>query len=182
MTPAGYIAQRVVKRPDWIKAPQVEDVYSVSGCVSNNFADSIKHWKHKGYWLFDSVHTIQSLAKDQSIALNDCKFFSYEAFEEEFNDETEKWQSFGPDDGFKTSVAVPARKRLEGYDVVTYSVHTSPECSPLSCNNLAATIETNRRCLLGSFEEASARIQGHDCDDSEPGPFRILAVYILDEA
>lgn len=182
MTPAGYMAKRVMTRPDWIKAPKVDDVYSVSGCVSENFADYIKYWRHNGYWFFDSPEIIKSLAHEHAIDLRDCSFLYYEVFEEEFNDEKEIWEPFRPDDSFKTSVAAPARKQLVGYDVVTFSVHTSPECSPLSCNNLAEAIETNRHCLFASFEEAKARIEGHDFDNSEPGPFRIFAVYIVGEA
>ena len=182
MTPAGYMAKRVVRRPDWIKAPKVDDVYSVSGCVSEYFADYIKYWRHNGYWFFDSPEIIKSLAREHAIDLGDCRFFYYEVFEEEFNDDKERWELFRPDEGFKTSVVIPARKHLEGYDVVTFSVHTSPECSPLSCNSIAETIETNRHCLFASFDEAKAHVEGHDFDDSEPGPFRIFAVYSVGEA
>ena len=182
MTPAGYMAKRVVTRPDSIKAPKVDDIYSVSGCVSQYFADYIKYWRHNGYWFFDSPEIIKSLALEHSIDLRDCKFFYYEVFDEEFNDERETWGPFKPEGSFTTSVAAPLRKHLEGYDVVTFSVHTSPECSPLSCNNLAAGIATNRHCLFASFEEAKARIERHDFDNSEPGPFRIFAVYSVDEA
>jgi len=182
LTPAGYMAKKVVKRPDWIQAPKVDDVYSVSGCLSGYFADYINYWKHNGYWFFDSVQIIQSLAKEHSLALGECKFFYYEVFEEEFNDETQQWQPFMPDNSFKTTVVSPAKRQLEGFDVVTFSVHSSPECSPLSCNNLAATIATNRHCLFASFDEAKAHVEAHDFDNSEPGPFRILAVYSVDEA
>jgi hypothetical protein len=182
MTPAGYMAKKAVKRPDWIEAPQVDDVYSVSGCISEYFADYINFWKHNGYWFFDSAEIIISLAEEHSISLGSCKLFYYEVFEEEFNHQTGKWEAFQRDEGFPTSVVVPLTKRLEGYDVVTCSVHTSPECSPLSCNNLAATIMTNRHCLFASFEEAKAHIEGHGFDNSEPGPFRIFAVYSVDNA
>ena len=182
MTPAGYMAKRVVKRPDWIQAPKVDDVYSVSGCVSEYFADYIKYWKHNGYWFFDSIEIIKSLADEQTIDLLDCRFFYYEVFEEEFNDEKEMWQAVRPEEGFRTAVVTPAKKQLEGYDVVTFSAHTSPECSPLSCNNLAATIETNHHCLFGSFDEAKAHIEAQHFDNSEPGPFRIIAVYSVGEA
>jgi hypothetical protein len=39
MMPVGYMAKRVSVRPDWIKVERVADVYSVSGCVSEDFAD-----------------------------------------------------------------------------------------------------------------------------------------------
>lgn len=177
MRPVGYMAKRVVRRPDWIKAPKVDDVYSVSGCVSEYFSDYIKYWRHNGYWFFDSPEIIKALALEHTIDLRNCKVFYYEVFEEEFNDEKHGWEPFKPDDGFKTSVAAPVRMQLEGYDVVTFSVHTSPECSPLSCNNLAEGMKTNSHCLFSSFEEAKAHIEARDFDNSEPGPFRIFAVY-----
>jgi hypothetical protein len=182
MTPAGYMAKRIVKRPEWLRADAVEDVYSVCGCISEYFADYIKHWKHNGYWLFDSIEVIRSLAQEHSIPLKDCKIFYYEVFDQEFDDEKDKWQSFGPDDDFKTSVVPPIKKQLEGYDAVTFSVHTSPECSPLSCNSLAMIVATNRHCLFNSFDEARARIEKGSFENSEPGPFRIFAVYSIDEA
>ena len=182
MTPAGYMAKRIVRRPDWIQAPKVDDVYSVSGCVSEYFADYIRHWKHNGHWFFDSIEIIKSLADEQTIDLRDCRFFYYEVFEEEFNDDKKVWQAIGPEQGLRTAVVTPAKKQLEGYDVVTFSAHTSPECSPLSCNNLAATIETNRHCLFGSFEEAKAHIEAQHFHNSEPGPLRIFAVYSVGEA
>ena len=180
MTPAGYMAKKIMTRPAWIRAPAVEDVCSVSGCVSGYFADYIKYWKHNGYWLFDSTEVIRSLAQEHSIPLEDCKIFYYEVFEQEFDDLHREWQPFGPDDAFKTSIVLPAEKRLEGYDVVTFLAHTSPECSPLSCNDLAATIQTNRHCLLSSFDEARAHIEAGAFENSEPGPFRIFAVYAVD--
>ena len=42
MIPAGYMAKNVVSKPDWLKANGVEDLYSVSGCISKDFADYIK--------------------------------------------------------------------------------------------------------------------------------------------
>jgi hypothetical protein len=100
MVPAGYMAKRVVARPDWLPADSVSSIYSVSGCVSHDFND-----------------------------------------------------------------------------VVTFYVQTSPECAPLSCNSLAAEVETNTRCLLQSFEHARALLENGTFNASEPGPYRIVAVY-----
>lgn len=49
MIPVGYMAKRVYKKPHWLQAPQVVDVYSVSNCVSDDFADYVNCWKHNGY-------------------------------------------------------------------------------------------------------------------------------------
>ena len=77
------------------------------------------------------------------------------------------------------SHGVPARyyKVFEGYDVVTFSAQTSPECSPLSCNALASGVEANTRCLLQSFEQARALLENGTFNNSEPGPYRVFAVY-----
>jgi hypothetical protein len=48
MIPVGYMAKRVHKRPDWLQAPHVVDIFSVSGCISEDFADYINYWKHNG--------------------------------------------------------------------------------------------------------------------------------------
>ena len=122
MVPAGYMAKRVVARPDWLPAERVSTIYSISGCISHNFADYIGFWKHNGYWLFDSPNIVTT----------------------------------------------------------SFSMQTSPECSPLSCNSLAAEVETNTRCLLQSFEQARALLEHGTFNNSEPGPFRIFAVYSVE--
>jgi hypothetical protein len=174
------MAKRVVARPNWIQAPAVEDIYSLSNCVSKEFADYINYWKHNGYWLFDSIGVIKQLAGEHGISLEGCTFLYYEVFDQEYNDQTNNWQSFAPESSFGLSVDPPQSKRLEGYDIVTFSVHTSPECSPLSCNNLAATIPTNSHCLLNTFDQAKQLIEGGAFDNSEPGPFRIYSVYSIE--
>jgi hypothetical protein len=177
MIPAGYMAKRVARRPEVFKTARFDDIYSVSGCMSKDFTDYIPFWKHNGYWFFNSPGTIQSLATEHSIDITPCQFFFYEVFELEFDEKKKQWQAFEPEKDFETAVQPPDKKQLEGYDVVTFSVQTSPECSPLSCNYLADTIPVNRHCLLGSFDEAKQRIETGAFNNSEPGPFRIFAVY-----
>jgi hypothetical protein len=182
MIPAGYMAKKIFNEPNWIKKFGVDDVYSVSGHMAKDFADYIDYWKHNGYWLFDSPEIIKTLAKDHKIELTELKFFYYEVYESEFNDDKKEWHTFQPEPSFQTSVVVPKEKHLEGFDVVTFSVGTSPECSPLSCNSLASEIKVNRHCLITSFEEAKQALENGKFKNSEPGPFRIFAVYSLDES
>ena len=82
----------------------------------------------------------------------------------------------GVEPSFGTNVSVPEAKVIEGYDVVTFSARTSPECSPLSCNSLVPEVETNSRCLL-QFEQARKLLESGTFNNSEPGPYRIFAVY-----
>jgi hypothetical protein len=177
MIPAGYMAKRVIDKPDGLQADNVIDIYSVSDCMSKDFADYINYWKHNGYWLFDSPAVIENLARDNSIDLTGTKLFYYEVYELEFHEDEKAWHPFAPELSFTTNVMVPKEKRLEGYDVATFSSGNAPECSPLSCNSLAAEIATNPHCLLDSFEEAKRLLESGSFNSSEPDPFRILAVY-----
>ena len=177
MIPAGYMAKHVVARPDWLKANRVIDVYSVSNCVSDDFADYINYWKHNGYWLFNSPEAIRGFAAEHALDLMDTRLFYYELHEFEYEEDEKSWKQFGPESSFETHVSQPDAKTLEGYDVVTFYAHTSPECSPLSCNSLATEIETNKHCLLPSFDRAKELLEEGKFGNSEPGPYRIFSVY-----
>jgi hypothetical protein len=177
MIPAGYMAKRVNGKPTDLKADTVIDIYAVSDCMSKDFADYINYWKHNGYWLFNSPEVIETVARDNSIDLSGTKLFYYEVYELEFHEDEKAWHPFAPESSFTTNVTVPKEKLLEGYDVPTFSCGNSPECSPLSCNSLAAEIPTNQHCLLDSFDEAKRHLESGSFNDSEPGPFRIFAVY-----
>lgn len=181
MIEAGYMAKKVASRPDWIQAPRVTDVCSVSSCISAAFCDYIGHWKHNGYWLFDSPSVIAEIARAESIDLSVHQIFYYEVHEQQFDEPLRRWQPFAPEAAFTTRVSAPERKELLGFDVVSFSAQTSPECSPLSCNRLAETIEVNEHCLLRSLEQARHLLENGAFHNSEPGPFRIFAVYCLPE-
>src|SRR5579864_8150564 len=156
MTPAGYMAKRVHKRPDWLKAPNIAEIYSVSGCISEDFADYVDYWKHNGFWFFDSPEIIKNVATENSIQLEGTSLFYYEVHEKEFDGAV--WQPYAPEPSFPTNVLAPVRKRLEGFDVVTFYARSLPECSPLSCNSMAEELPTNAHCLFESFEEAETNI------------------------
>ena len=172
------MAKRVRKKPDWLPAAHVVDVHSVSGYVSENFADYIDYWKHNGYWLFDSPEIIRTVARENSISLEGTSLFYYEVHEKEFDGEN--WCPFEPEVSLPTLVLTPSSKQLECFDVVTFYARNSPACSPLSCNSMATELRTNAHCLFDSFDEAETNVSNGAFDDSEPGPYRIFAVYSVD--
>lgn len=131
----------------------------------------------ESYWLFDSPQIMVELAQRDSIDLTGTRLFFYEAHELEFDDSASTWALFHPEPSFETRVIPPSQKSLEGYDVVTFSARTSPECSPLSCCSLAAEVETNSHCLLPSFERAKQLLEEGRFRNTEPGPHRVIAVY-----
>lgn len=177
MIPVGYMAKQVSSRPEWFPAEQVEDIYSVSGCISRAFADYIGDWRHNGYWFFDAPEIIQQLAQEKAIDLSETTLFYYEVYELEFEEMQGQWMPFVPEPSFPLQVMAPTHKTLVGYDVVAFSMGNVPECSPLSCNGLAAEVETNTHCLLDSFKQAQNLLENGVFTHSEPGPYRIFAVY-----
>lgn len=180
MIPVGYMAKRIVARPDWLDANQVVDIYSVSNCISKDFADYIDYWKHNGYWFFDSPQFIQQLAQEHSIDLNKTKLFYYEVYESEYDEEENEWIELPAELPFETNVVIPNQKILEGYDLVSFQLGNSAECSPLSCNGLAKEVTTNQHCLLDSFEQAKQLLESDKFTGVEPGPYRILAMYSVE--
>jgi|SRR5579863_9904033 len=176
MIPVGYLAKRGVTVPKALVSflPGVKDVFSVSSCVNDDFADYIDYWKHNGYWLFDSPEIIRELCREQSIGLEGTLLFFYEAFEQEFHDGS--WRGFGPEPSMSTQVVLPAQKQLEGFDVVTFWAGNAPECSPLSCNNLGDELPINEHCLLQSIESAQRALEDGAFEKGESGPYRIYAV------
>ena len=175
------MAKHVVKRPEWLDAEKVVDIYSVSGCFSGDFAEYINYWRHNGYWLFDSPQVIREVAALAKSDLSRTKLFYYEVFEQEYTEEAEQpWSVFSPEPSFVTNILAPAAKVLEGFDVVTFWAKTNPEHSPLSCNSLANTIPTNQHCLLADLDTAKRLLESGAFFGSEPGPRRIFAVYSIE--
>ena len=182
MIPVGYMAKRVAKKPDWLNADQVEDIYSVSGCISDDFEDYVNYWKHNGYWLFNSPEVIESVAKENNIDLDGTTMFYYESYEFQSYEDEPKWEKYHPEDSVETNVVTPGRKSLQGYDIVSVSNGIAPECSYLSCNHMAEEIKVNRHCLLESFGFAKELIEQQAFANCEPGPCRIFAVYTVENA
>lgn len=179
MQPIGYLYKLVAKRPDWIKAENVSDIFSLSDCISKDFDYYINYWRHNGYWLFDSPEIIKALAEEHSISLDGNHLFYYEAHEEEYDYSQARWRSFSPEASFTTNIQKPEHKTLQGFDVTNYNLGNAHECSPLSCNSLAEIVTTNQHCLFNTYDEARHAIQHGVFTNAEPGPYRIIAVYTV---
>jgi hypothetical protein len=171
--------KKIAQQPDWLNAPDVHLIYSFSGCISENFMDYIPLWKHNGWWLFDDPLTLHALVAENRLMLDDLTMFYFEAFESEYDAEKMSWEPIMLEASFPTNVKIPSHKSLCGYDVVSFSVRTSPECSPLSCNSLASTIPTNQYCLLEDFQAAHDLAEQRVLHDCEPGPYRVISVYTV---
>lgn len=179
MIPAGYMAKHVSRCTDNLDFPGVKDIYSVSGCISSQFADYIKFWRHNGYWLFDSPKVIADVGRESCIDISGTTLFYYEIYEWKYDPEEKTWFRTSPEDSFATDIEQPVNKSLEGFDISTSFNDSGPEHSPLSCNYFAESIPANAHCLLPSLEKSIALIEDDSFSHCEPGPLVIYAVYTL---
>ncbi len=180
MVPVGYMYKIVSSKPDWLETNQVSDIYSVSGCISEDFAEWIKYWKHNGYWFFDSPKVIEDLAQEQNLSLKGMTLFFYLAYEWEWDTDEEQWNLYSPEESFSTDVVLPQNSKIEGYDIISFSFGNSAECSPLSCNSMAQKIKVNSHCLLDTFEQAMLILESGSFKNCEPGPYRIYEVHTIE--
>lgn len=183
--PAGYLYKKITKTPEGLNVSDaVEDIYSVSGCISDFFMDYVYYWQHNAYCIFNKPSIIQEIAKNEGIDLSSCWLFYYEVYELSFDDSNNIWIPLVLDNnGYlqDPDVVIPAHKTLKGFDVVSFSMgYLPPECSPLSCNALAKTIKVNNHCLFDTFDEAKVALDNGLFKNAEAGPYRILAVYQID--
>jgi hypothetical protein len=176
MIELGYMAKRVVFRPDWLDVPHVRDVYAVANCVSEDFCDYINFWRHNDFWFFDSPALIRSIANEHNIDLTNTMLVYYRGHDKQFDAELGEWTDYDRDPGIRTAVSPPQAETFFGYDIVTYSMQNAPECSPLSCNGLAKDVCVNEHCLIDTLNYAIDQLENGVFNNSEPGPYRIIGV------
>lgn len=179
----GYLAKKVVKRPDWIRSRNVSEICSVSGCISPAPEHGIERWTHNGFGLYNT----ERLAWD-TVPIGEADqytLFAYRMLPLRFD--KDGMHEFDPQAelGLMGSKAEPGTLLDEaqiaaytslGYDVVSRSCGTWFECSPLSCNGLEAERKVNAYCLLDSVDEAIDLAKECGLTEPEPGPYHVLEV------
>ena len=178
MIPAGYIAKRIVSKPDYLEAKQVSSIYSLSGCISAFFdEDYILHWKHNGFWLYDSPETISEIANQKNLSLKDITIFYYEVYEQECCNLSGEWRPIQPEESFSTQVQIPKIKKLQGFDVTTH--YNGIGCSYLSCNHMAEQLPTNEKCLFHRLEDCIHSLRQLRFQKCSEGWVRIYSVSLI---
>jgi hypothetical protein len=179
--PAGYLYKQVAARPDWLGKPDLpQHIYSMSSHISRDFAEYVDLWRHNGFWLFDRPEIIEEIAAELGIGLGGLTCFYYEEHDLQYDMEGGRWLPVKPEEDMPTAVERPVHSTLEGYDIVTFSMGNSPECSPLSCNAMAAEVPVNEKCLFDDFDDARRALESGLFRNAEPGPCRIVAVHTVD--
>jgi hypothetical protein len=167
----GYFPKRTERQPDWLKAPNVEEICSVSDCVSSGPEDWIEAWRHNEMWVFDTPELAWSIVPPAEREAFDL--YAYFLFPVRFTD--------GKREPFVIPPVSPQPlsgdfERL-GYDVVSRSTDACWEHSPLSCNHMAEEIAVNRHCLIDDAETALRLPEEFEKRHCEPGPYLIVEVW-----
>jgi hypothetical protein len=178
MLPLGYQMKRIWRAPPGFGPPHVRDVYAVSDCLSESF-DSASEVKGNEHGFYASPSELRAFAARHALPFDGFALFYYEAYELEHVDGEPgaHWRRFAPDNVAAATIEPPSGHMLAGFDVAALSGGELPGCSPLSCNGLANELTTNEHCLLPSVEVAIQALESGAFANSEPGPYRIIAVY-----
>jgi hypothetical protein len=170
----GYMPKHIVPRPEWLNAANVVDICSVSECMSPGPKDWISLWRQNEMWVFDTEEIARSIVEDRS----EDSPFEVLAF---------RLLPLFCNNGNTETLAIPPLNVQElpadflflGFDIVSRSLGTSFECSPLSCNSVAETKPVNCHCLVDE-EDTAVRLARAFSDQSiacEPGPYYIVEVW-----
>lgn len=173
MTPTliGYFPKRTMKRPDWLPCPDVEEICSVSGCMSEEPDDWIGQWRHNECWCFDTEELAWSVVPEEARA--EFEVYAYRMYPVRFVNGREEPIEF------PTLNVAPLTRSFHqlGYDVVSRTYAASFECSPLSCNAMAESHAVNRHCLVDSEQDAQRLAVEFSVSEPEPGPYYLIEVW-----
>jgi hypothetical protein len=170
---AGYFARRISARPDHLAAPGVREICSVSQCLSPGAEDWIASWRHNGLGWFNTIADALSVVPEAQ--RGEFRLFAYRIHPEVFSGGERA--PFAPPDDVRPE-PLPAGFAAIGFDSASRSsAHgLSLECSPLSCNGLAAELAVNEHCLFPSLDAAIAGAIRFAAEQPEPGDYYVVEV------
>ena len=166
----GYFPKVATKRPGaWTGPEHVDEICSVSHCIHGGPDDWIDRWLHNELGFFPTSEAALTVAGEQA---ERCPLFAYRLFPLEYeNGEARAWNA-------PLAVELELDElELLGFDPVSRSQGSHPECSPLSCNLAANDFPVNRHCLLDALPEAHEVCRRISAAGYEPGPYYLFEVY-----
>lgn len=168
----GYAAKRRTPRPDGLEIPpRVEEVCSVSDCICLPAEGWIDRWLHNDMWFYDTPELAWSVVPE--LDRKDFGLYAYKLFPVLFDQGERRDLKILP----VTPMKMASSFEFLGYDVAGPYLENRISCSPLSCNHMAATVETNKYCLVDELERAlelPAIFEERKC---EPGPYCVVEVW-----
>lgn len=167
----GYFPKHTSKGSDSIRLPGVEQVCSVSSCVSRSPGDWISNWRHNALWVYDTEELALSIVAPEE--RSEFELYAYFMFPVRFVD-----GRLEPFDlpALRVQPLRTSFSRL-GYDAVSRTQDNEFECSPLSCNGMAQHIAVNRYCLVDTEPQAFEIARDFSIGKAEPGPYYVVEVW-----
>ena len=154
----------------WNDSESVHEICSVSDCVAQGPSGWIEYWLHNDLGFFNTQSDAYKIMPSGN---NLFQIFAYRLLLLEFSD-----GHSGPLKSLNLPVdPLPENFTSLGFDIVNRTVSDSFECSPLSCNGLAAEIPVNQYCLVDSLDVAIDLAMRFSLEKPEPGPYFVLEVF-----
>jgi hypothetical protein len=169
---AGYFPKHVVTAPVGLACPMVDDICSVSGCISSRPEDWVGHWMHNELGFFNTVEQARRVVPEDGPPTT---IFAYRMLLTRFRGGS--WEPWALPADVAPEPLAPAFRSL-GFDAVSRLMDDiiSFECSPLSCNLLAQEWPVNRHCLLADLDTAVEAAERFSIDQPEPGVYYVAEV------
>lgn len=169
----GYFPKKTVLRPIDLNAPNVIEICSVSNCISEAPPNWLEFWLHNDFFLFNSLDDAREIIKSLSDKHN-FRIYAFRQYPISCENGTVVEIALSP---IKFSPAIEQFDFL-GYDAVCKDEGEYFGCSPLSCNNGAEVIKTNKYCLFDTYEEAIFSAKKFSKEKKwEPGIYYVVEVY-----
>jgi hypothetical protein len=177
MIDAGFFAKRVEQKPEFLRAPGVREICSVSECISAGPEKWIELWLHNDLGWFnriaDAVRAIPAGEESR------YRLFAYRIHPDVFTKSGRVPlvipQNVQPE-------PIPGEFRLLGFDSANKSMEAvlGLECSPLSCNSMAEEMAVNEFCLFAELAAAIAGAERFAAEQPEPGDYYVIEVLVLE--
>jgi hypothetical protein len=191
----GYFPKSVSREPG---SPGIEEICSVSGCISAGPSGWVDLWRHNEWAVYDTERLAEGAVCDAflidvepdptatppwKVTLRQPPFpngqlFAYKLFPVRFRPE-------GPESlAIDAAKVAPLSDRYEklGYDAVVCDggCVLGFGCSPLSCNGRAGDLPVNRYCLFDDPAEAlrqAEKLGATHGEGGEPGAYVAVEVW-----
>lgn len=172
----GFLARKVPPRPDFLARAPIDDVCSVSECLSPGAPDP--NYRRNSAGFYDTEALAWSLVPEAEA--DAYTLFAYRALSIRFDGEdSEPWSPADEWPGLAAHGDLSAYAPI-GYDIVSCSggAGVEFECSPLSCNSIANEQAVNQHCLVDDVEVAMelGRLFAGEGVPVEPGSYFVIEV------
>ena len=186
----GYLPKRIVRETEYVGAPPlpgVEEICSVSECISKSPPDWVDCWLHNtDTWLFDDPGAAWWVVPEAE--RERYRLYAYRLLPTLFHDSGKETALTLPEIkaapipasfvhiGYDAAVHETEYMRREGY-VPEEDSTLSFGCSPLSCNYMAEEYAVNRYCLVDDLDTALTMARDFATGNCEPGPYCVVEVW-----